>query len=298
MAQNTQKQEDRQGCSAEGSIRPGAVLQHRRQRGADRRGNYEGLDGDSSPRRGAQCDLQRGGRRTRLCVRAEQDGSGAAALCPGPTSSGKGPFHLPDCRVGADVAHLELALQETQATLATMQGQNKRPSTPLKAEPKRRAQIENAPPGWLGGLDPLVAQQALQAGVSKEALAEIAASLQPRAAVPQKSLPAPNMNRMNREAGEPSSDEDGEEWEDDVLAYGGASGSQDQLSKAVLQMSKILGEMHKEKKSGKDRSLEAILDRAEGGSAKEPGSGSRSKAAALRSLQGCSSQTPHWCILP
>ena len=29
--------------------------------------------------------------------------------------------------------------------------------------------------------------------------------------------------------------EDGEEWEDDTLAYGGASGSQDQLSKAVLQ---------------------------------------------------------------
>ena len=50
--------------------------------------------------------------------------------------------------------------------------------------------------------------------------------------------------------------------------------------------------MHKEKKSGKDRSLEVILDRAEGGSAKESGSGSRSKVAALRSLQGLLKSSP------
>ena len=82
--------------------------------------------------------------------------------------------------------------------LATLQGQSRRPSTPLKALPKKRAQIENVTPESLGGLDPLVAQQAFQAGVSKEALAG------------------------------------------DTLANRGASGSQDQLSNAVLQRTRSI----------------------------------------------------------
>ena len=62
------------------------------------------------------------------------------------------------------------------------------------------------------------------------------------------------------------------------------SGSAGPLGKAVVNLAKIVKDMRKEKKQAKDKGSD--IDRAEGGgSHREAGGSSRSKAAALRSLQ-------------
>jgi len=79
-----------------------------------------------------------------------------------------------------------------------------------------------------------------------------------------------------------------EEEEDDFadLADASVSGGADPVSTAVMQMPKILRRMHQEKHKARDKSLEGILDYAESGSASSTtATASRSKAAALRSLQ-------------
>lgn len=73
----------------------------------------------------------------------------------------------------------------------------------------------------------------------------------------------------------------------------GGSGGADPMSTAVVQMSKILGQMYKDKQKAKDKTLEGILDYAESGSAASSTAGaSRSKAAALRSLQRMLTEKP------
>ena len=130
------------------------------------------------------------------------------------------------------------------------------------------------------GLDPGVAHQALQAGVSRRALDEMATVLQaPQyAAAP----PAPRQSEVFFE------DED-----DEVLAVDESGGAGDPVSSAVVQMSKILTQMHKDKQKTRDKSLEGILDYAESGSAGASSTGSsKSKAAALRSLQRMLTEKP------
>ena len=136
------------------------------------------------------------------------------------------------------------------------------------------------PPAGATGLDPMVVQQAMAAGVSISALNEIgnAMKLQATKAAAMKAEDVPPVL---------SSDED----EHDVH-LGGGQGQQDPLSLAIVQLSKIVGEMRKEKKQRKDKGLEAILDRAESGSAKDSIGYSRSKAAALRSLQSLLQSDP------
>lgn len=91
-------------------------------------------------------------------------------------------------------------------------------------------------------------------------------------------------------AAAPAKEIDSEEEEEEDLD---ASGSQQPVEKAVVQMSKLLLAMNREKKLKKDKSLEGILDYAEGGSALgKESSGSRSKAAALRSLRGMLKKQP------
>ena len=64
------------------------------------------------------------------------------------------------------------------------------------------------------------------------------------------------------------------------------SGGADPVSTTVMQMSKILMQMHQEKHKAGDKSLEGILDYAESGSVSSTtATASRSKGAALRSLQ-------------
>lgn len=75
-----------------------------------------------------------------------------------------------------------------------------------------------------------------------------------------------------------------EEDLDPLAELGAASG--DPVSAAVVQMSKILSSMRKEKARAKDKSLEGILDFAEPGSASASlTTSTRSRAAAVRSLQ-------------
>lgn len=134
------------------------------------------------------------------------------------------------------------------------------------------------------GINPLVANQALQAGVSQEALMEMMGLVQ----TPAAPAGVPNVKAPLEESSE--------EEEDVAMQGNGAAGSagvSDPVAKAVVSLSKIVGELHKEKKKKKDKDLESILDRAEGGSARESGTyGGRSKAAALRQLQDLLHRNP------
>ena len=190
-------------------------------------------------------------------------------FAPSTTSLAQLPYAPAKLAVARD--HFTLQTAESEPALP--------PDIPLQAgqvvEQSRRSRL--LWPLCRGRTGDPAAQQTFHAGVSKEALAEIAASVRPPAAMPRKALPAPRgWGRVGRR-------------HSGIWRRFWLSGSTIQ---GCSRENKILGEMQKEKKSGKDRSLEAILDRAEGGSAKESGSGSRSKVAALRSLQGLLKSSP------
>ena len=140
----------------------------------------------------------------------------------------------------------------------------------LQAKTKAKAHKGGIPEG----ADPAVARQALQAGVTPAALQEMMSMLNPGA------RPA-----AQKPAIEIEPDEEEEEEEDEVPGPGKGSGSLDPVAKAVVSLTKIVSAMQAEKTKAKDKTLESILDRAESGSTREPGVSSRSKAAALRSLQ-------------
>ena len=69
------------------------------------------------------------------------------------------------------------------------------------------------------------------------------------------------------------------------IPIGKGAGAADPIATAVLQLTKLMTDMQKEKKVRKAKSLDAILDRAESGYAKDSASSARSKSAALLSLQ-------------
>ena len=174
----------------------------------------------------------------------------------------------------ARFAALEQQMQEMMGLLRQSSGgRGKDPTTAARAKPP------DLPPG----LDPGVAQQALQAGVSRQALEEMAAVL---------SAPRPSALRQPTVVDVPHvTFEEEDDFADPADAEG--SGAADPVSTAVLQMSKILAQMHQEKHKARDKSLEGILDYAESGSAPSTTSAaSRSKAAALRSLQRMLTEKP------
>ena len=172
------------------------------------------------------------------------------------------PHHPPGLSTKGDPAGRIKALE---AELAALRGkvQTSRPGILKKpAVPVSQA-------GLPAGVDPGVAQQALQAGVSHAALQEMAASM-------GLGMPPPPA-----QAGVVSSEEEDPGLEEGI-GFGGGSGSADPMTTAVLQLTKLVTELHKSKAAKKDREL----DRAEYGYAKEPsGSSGRSKASALLSLQ-------------
>ena len=176
------------------------------------------------------------------------------------------------------MAKIEETMRKILAQLPQQKGST--PAAPLAPAAKPKATVSRkkptAPTAPAAGLDPTLMQQALQAGVSKEALGEVLSLVggQPSAKIAPQAV---------QDAVELTSDEDGPE----PALHPGASGSADPLGHAVLQLSKIVSYMHDKKKQKKDRSLEAILDRAESGAPKDSSSGgsSRSHAAALHSLQ-------------
>ena len=148
--------------------------------------------------------------------------------------------------------------------------------------------FDDAAPDRFSGLGSSVVQQAIQAGVSTDALVEMAAlARDPRGARivdsgykfgrgRGQSLPQPHAQLQN--PGPPR----------------GASGSAEGrapggVDEAVLQLTAIVQQLSEEKtRKSEAKDLESILDRAEGsGSGRDSSSGnlSRSQAAALRSLQ-------------
>eukprot|EP00435_Cladocopium_sp_Y103_P014703 s4063_g3.t1 len=129
------------------------------------------------------------------------------------------------------------------------------------------------------GLDPLVARNALQAGVTPDALSQIA-KLSAVGAAPKSKARAPEAED------ELSSDE---EEEGDAASV---DGSADPMVRAVTQMSKVLKELHSDKREKKAKTLDNILDRAESGSTKDTLSYGKSRAGALRSLQALLKSNP------
>eukprot|EP00438_Fugacium_kawagutii_P022422 Skav224784 [mRNA] locus=scaffold428:252344:254481:+ [translate_table: standard] len=176
--------------------------------------------------------------------------------------------------LAAKVEQLEKQLQEL------LQPKAKARSTPPSRSAARPQAAAPLPPG----VDPGVAQQALMAGMSPQALAEVGQVLRGQAAPGGPFRPPPPQQI----------DSDPEDEEDDLL--GGDGGSQNPMELALVQLTKIVGKMNKDSKVKQDRSLEGLLDRAESGSAMSKdaltSTGSRSKAAAYRALKKALTHQP------
>ncbi len=187
------------------------------------------------------------------------------------------------------LAALEKTLHTVSESLRVLQAPPARPPShavkaTAKPKPVQGTPVKFAPPP---GLDASVAVQAMQAGVSGLALQEIAevVGVSPDA---RRQGQVPSAVQAEVVDGEEMSEE---EEDPSGLAAPPDGGSLDPVSNAVVQLTKIMGHLHREKVKQKDRSLEAILDRAESGSTKEIGV-SRSKASALRSLRKMLSERP------
>lgn len=140
--------------------------------------------------------------------------------------------------------------------------------------------VSKAAPAHPPSLEPALVQQALGSGLDPSVVAELGKLLQPPGLGRKPALRTPAARPPADEAEGSASSE--EEEEDPA----GASGSAAPLQKAVLSLAKIVKGMRKERKSAKSKSLEALLDGAEGGGTqRDIGTTSRSKAAALRALQ-------------
>ena len=185
-----------------------------------------------------------------------------------------------DKNVESRLGRLENSMAEILASLKDLKSpqQSTPPVAPLPArQPALRTQFAPGPAAIIPpppGLDAQVVQQALAAGVSPEALREIGGVMQAQTAR------AAKVKTQDIAPVGMSSDED---EQDEHLGH--ASGVQDPVGQAIVNLSSIVREMRAEKKQKKDKGLEAILDRAESGSTREATGSSRSKASALRSLQ-------------
>lgn len=170
----------------------------------------------------------------------------------------------------------ELAAAKSQLGGAARKSALKKPAYVAPTPKKTSRRAGDLPEG----VDPGVAAQALQAGVSPEALREMAAILQlPQRSVPPAALPVEHSSEEELDGALP-------------VVGGGGSGSLDPVSQALVQLTNIVQLMHKEKKVQKDKGIENILDRAESGSSKDGTGSHRSKASALRSLQLLLTQDP------
>eukprot|EP00435_Cladocopium_sp_Y103_P012467 s3412_g3.t1 len=139
------------------------------------------------------------------------------------------------------------------------------------------------------GIDPGLARQALQSGVTPEALGEFAHML--GGAQLGRSPPVPH-TQQQRSAEPEEEDLDGEPLEDVGL---GATGSANPVEQALLQLTKIVSKMDRDQTVKTDKTLEALLDRAESGGAVAKDSltsQGKSKSAALRSLRKMVVQQP------
>eukprot|EP00435_Cladocopium_sp_Y103_P033667 s2641_g8.t1 len=190
---------------------------------------------------------------------------------------------------------LEEGMKQLQASLEKFHGGGAAPDAGRRAPSVARApgRSRGAPEAAgehqaLRGIDPGLARQAKLSGVSEAALGEFAQMLGGTALRPGSAVPRVAPQRKQAISEDEDEDLDGEELPD-------AAGSDNPMERAVLQLSKIVSHLNAEKKTKKDKTLEALLDRAESGGA--PGldglsSSSRSKPAALRSLKKLLVQRP------
>ena len=169
------------------------------------------------------------------------------------------------------VTAMEGALGDIQKSLAQLLGKGDpqpEKQNVLVARPKPSAQARLPQ-----NVDPGVAAQALQAGVSPAALAEISAAL---------GLPvAATANAVQPDVAVDSSEEE----EHAADGGGGGTGSADPMVQALVKLTTIVDRMDATKKK-RGKTIDHILDRAESGSHGPTSSSSRTKAAALRTLQG------------
>ena len=129
-------------------------------------------------------------------------------------------------------------------------------------------------------MDAAVAQQALQSGVSQEVLLEMAGI------VGGQGLATGRKKQITFQDQTVDDEEDPDIAEAAGLDVGGAVDGGDPMQHAVLQLTKLVSHFSEEKVRKKDRNLETLLETAEGsGSVRDVGSYSRSRAAALRTLQ-------------
>lgn len=174
-----------------------------------------------------------------------------------------------DAEMDRRIAALESGLAAIQERLKELKPKPTAPTLRPKARPHSGVRAT-------AGVEPGLARQAAAAGVTSGALDEMAAILAGR---------GPGPTPVGAPPVEVPSSED-EDIIEDPAAAGGGSGSGDPMATAVLQLSKIMSQMQKDKKKQKGKTLDSILEHAESGSAKEaPTGSSRSKAAALLSLQ-------------
>lgn len=172
------------------------------------------------------------------------------------------------------LASLEKSVQEIMNKLGKLvDDKATKPTLGVKAKPAARPaktaeEAVTAPPG----LDPHAVQQALRAGVTPEAVAEMGRFLALQ--------PAPAARPRLQAAVLESSDE-----EEEAGGALDAAGSADPVGTALVQLTKLVTDMQKQKKDKKSKSLDNLLDTYDAGLGKEPGSGGKSKAAALRQLQ-------------
>ena len=168
--------------------------------------------------------------------------------------------------------------------LATPKPASTRPSA-LKKSKRDAARSSTDQPDVPPNLDAAVAQQALQSGVSPAVLREMAGIVGPQGVREKVTFDPSAVIGTNGEEEEESAVED--------FADVGTAEASDPMQSAVLHLTKLVSQMGEEKIRRKDRSLESLLDSAEGhGHAKEVGGYARSRAAALRELQRSLKKNP------
>ena len=168
------------------------------------------------------------------------------------------------------VSTMEGALEDIQKSLAQLLGAA---STPPERKPALVARPKPAsrhPQSHT--MDPGVAAQALQAGVTPNALAEITAALD----IPDTMMPAVEQKETRGDSSE--------EEEEAVAGGGDATGSADPMVQALVKLTTIVDRMDATKKK-KGKSIDHILDRAESGSHPAISGSTRTKSAALRAFQ-------------
>lgn len=182
------------------------------------------------------------------------DGAAFVPFAPALVAIAQDHFTFQTAQEGEDPTMTSRRLDRLEDGLAQILlelGKMKAPAAP-KLVPTPKASKAAKPAPAAPGLSNALVHQALQAGVSQAALAEIGGMLGNQAAAKLDPLAVPDQKEL-------TSDEEEALYVDPEDA-GAVS---DPVGRAVLHLSKIVTEIHQEKRRKKDRGLESILDNAD-----------------------------------